>query len=494
MKKILKLAIWLLAGGTLLLAIAILTLPELRTFVAFKLAPSYARNLNFKKMVRFDRASVYLLGTIHEDHLTSGEYSLLHLKAVIENLHPDLLLLEQRPQMVAEGYAGDGPIEMPFAHLTALEMSIPVDGIDWWKKGSSIRRTDANRDDRMYRNLQERIPAKGTVLVLCGYSHVPELIERMMNDRYVEAEISSSRRDFLFDIGDSLLSYPPGMKHAIAQRVYQEEQNAKVEIDPAWKSDLLTVATSRRKFLSVIEKVGERKVRIPCEPSKQCLKCCALRSEAEQLVRKMTLPSTLENQRADLAKQVILAFRMLEDFARTYGWTEHLRLFFDGGIEIYTNQNQLLSRLRNLFELPGTVSMPSSGLAAALKKNILMAVQSKAYQTINPEYAKEQGSWMRLLAREMAHRLHVEILRGDEQAMRPVWFYEGFASVASKDLLSDPLDHNEAFLAIQSKGPGAYKRYAAALRYFMTQVTLNDMISKAANPDFEDWLQKECKK
>ncbi|WP_204524435.1 hypothetical protein [Clostridium coskatii] len=44
--------------------------------------------------------------------LDSTPYSYLNLKSVIENLRPDLLLIESRPEQLKNGNFADGPGEM----------------------------------------------------------------------------------------------------------------------------------------------------------------------------------------------------------------------------------------------------------------------------------------------------------------------------------------------------------------------------------------------
>ena len=104
-------------------------------------------------------------------HLSTSAYSLSHLKAVIAHMKPSLLLVEARPEEIAQQKRGDGPIEMPFAALYARQLGIPVDGIDWWKLSDRLRRSDEVRENRIYQNLRAKLPARGTVLVLIGYSH-----------------------------------------------------------------------------------------------------------------------------------------------------------------------------------------------------------------------------------------------------------------------------------------------------------------------------------
>ena len=100
---------------------------------------------------------------------------------------------------------------------------------------------------------------------------------------------------------------------------------------------------------------------------------------------------------------------------------------------------------------------------------------------------------MRVLAHEMIHRLHVNILAGNEDMMGPVWFYEGFAVVGAGLRLDSDLRYksaDQALAAVSKSGRGAYRRYAAAVRYFMGKTPVGELVRRAGHADFEDWLRK----
>jgi hypothetical protein len=129
---------------------------------------------------------------------------------------------------------------------------------------------------------------------------------------------------------------------------------------------------------------------------------------------------------------------------------------------------------------------------AALENRILMAVCPNEFLRLSPEYAKWNDSWQRLLAHEITHRFHVNLLHGNEDAMGPSWFYEGFAVFGAGQNLDEGLMYNSALEALSSvheKGPLAYRRYVAAVRFFMQTKPLDKLIEHAGKPDFEDWLK-----
>ncbi len=65
--------------------------------------------------------------------------------------------------------------------------------------------------------------------------------------------------------------------------------------------------------------------------------------------------------------------------------------------------------------------------------------QRKEYAEIYPE-GIEDKSFEKLLTHEMAHRLHIRILDGNEEAMGPIWFFEGFAIYIADQLIKPEIN------------------------------------------------------
>ncbi|CAB1240366.1 hypothetical protein ACFHWD_10725 [Clostridium sp. MT-14] len=72
---------------------------------------TYFRDSSFEKYTKGNQ-NIYFLGTVHFMSLDSKNFSYLNLKAVIENLKPDLLLIESRPEQLTNNNFADGPGEM----------------------------------------------------------------------------------------------------------------------------------------------------------------------------------------------------------------------------------------------------------------------------------------------------------------------------------------------------------------------------------------------
>jgi len=260
MRKRIGAKTWWLGGLTLLLATACgpLLNSELRSFLLFKASPAYARDSHFLRLTGNGQA-VYLLGTIHRDHLTSEAYSLRHIQSVVENLKPDLLLVESRPEEFAKENWADGPIEMPVASLTARALGIPVAGIDWWYRiGSKPGTSSPERDDHIFQNSLERLPGHRKVLILVGYSHVAELSQRLQPAGYAVDRFDRQEKRDLFSTRGGPATFPPSLKQAVQKYVEAARRELDQETDPDWRSALEANIAVRQKLLDLIEKAGER--------------------------------------------------------------------------------------------------------------------------------------------------------------------------------------------------------------------------------------------
>jgi hypothetical protein len=76
--------------------------------------------------------------------------------------------------------------------------------------------------------------------------------------------------------------------------------------------------------------------------------------------------------------------------------------------------------------------------------------------------------------------------------MGPQWFFEGFAVVGAGQGFDRGLRFTTAAEALDaardSKSPLAYRRYAAAVRYFGQKVPLPALVERARDPELEAWL------
>jgi len=91
----------------------------------------------------------------------------------------------------------------------------------------------------------------------------------------------------------------------------------------------------------------------------------------------------------------------------------------------------------------------------------------------------------------MAHRLHIRVLNGNEEAMGPMWFFEGFALLAAGQFENASLKTPKIWEVVEDPQRGSYKHYSAVIRHFLKKVSLQDMIEQAGKPEFNAWRRRE---
>jgi hypothetical protein len=150
--------------------------------------------------------------------------------------------------------------------------------------------------------------------------------------------------------------------------------------------------------------------------------------------------------------------------------------------------------MRDLENIGSEHGLPTDGLAAGLVSRVLLTVTPEEYARARPKYASRNDAWPRLLAHELAHGLHARLVHGNEGAMGPKWFFEGFAIVASGQRLCSgvrPSALDEALLSAHAQGSGSYGVYDCVLRFLLKRLPLEEMVRNAGNANFEDWLRRE---
>ncbi len=256
-----RLRLWIALVAAALLAAgaaALHAMPELQAELLLKVSPKSFRDAEFLRFTNRAGDALYLLGTIHGDHLTTPGYSLWNVGAVVRRLHPDLLLVEERPDAVARGHLGDGPVEMPFASLTAKADGIAVEGMDWIAMDASHQVDPSAREDHMFANIAAALAGHRKTLILTGFSHLEAFAPKLTALGWSAAPFASEDKERLFDTTGEPQTFPPGMKQAIEQRITDAEVEMAGVTDSFWRARLADVIASRRGLLATIDKVGER--------------------------------------------------------------------------------------------------------------------------------------------------------------------------------------------------------------------------------------------
>ncbi|OGK13142.1 MAG: hypothetical protein A2W80_11670 [Candidatus Riflebacteria bacterium GWC2_50_8] len=199
----------------------------------------------------------------------------------------------------------------------------------------------------------------------------------------------------------------------------------------------------------------------------------------------LLLPPELEKRQKEFCDYLQSARKRLDEFASRHEWGYLVDKTFVDSWEVFNEKPAFDRRLCALLEMPEETTLPAT-FSAALERRVLMSVTPEIYLKNYPQ-GHEPEAYAKLLCHEMAHRLHIRILDGNEEAMGPTWFYEGFALFAA-DQFSDsykPLSHEELQNLFSEQERGDYRRYAAAFRQLagMTD-SLADLLTWPQKPDF----------
>lgn len=202
----------------------------------------------------------------------------------------------------------------------------------------------------------------------------------------------------------------------------------------------------------------------------------------------LVLPESMDKRRSEFQACLEGALKNIKNFAEKNGWQDlTTESFFDSAM-IFDSKTAFNNTLLKLAEADTSIELPET-YCAALEKRTLVAVSPEFYAQVYPE-GIEEDSYEKLLTHEIAHRLHIRILNGREEAMGPVWFYEGFALFAADQFKKSKviLDKNEMFELMKNPERGSYEKYNYIFRYFAKRIALSELIAKAKDDDFNDWL------
>lgn len=203
---------------------------------------------------------------------------------------------------------------------------------------------------------------------------------------------------------------------------------------------------------------------------------------------KIILSKSLEGEREVISCAFLNAQTRLTTFAGKFDWNHLVKKPFIKEARIFDSKVEFDKFATEFLGYPPNTKLPEL-FSAALEKEALFALSPKVYKSLYPD-GQEPDSFEKLITHEMAHRLHVRILNGNEEEMGPIWFFEGFAIYAA-DQFADSLPNlseAEIWTIVESPIRGSYKKYATVFRFFLNKTTLFDLISYAAQPNFVEWL------
>jgi len=200
----------------------------------------------------------------------------------------------------------------------------------------------------------------------------------------------------------------------------------------------------------------------------------------------LMLSKSLEPHRDELQRDLINAQRRLRDFALRHQWGRHIEKSFAQRAEIYDDQLKFIEALLKTAGADPSTALPDT-VSAALENDIFMSISPDVYSSIYPQ-GIEKHSFEKLITHEMAHRLHIRILNNDEEAMGPLWFFEGFAIYAAGQFADVRMNTVNIHAVLHDKNRGSYLTYGATIRYLLNYVSLREMVENAGSEGFNKWL------
>jgi hypothetical protein len=202
------------------------------------------------------------------------------------------------------------------------------------------------------------------------------------------------------------------------------------------------------------------------------------------------LEPELEPNRQELRRCLVNAQERLHDFAIKYDWEQFTLEPFASSAGFFAHKGAFDQALLETCGLDPATKIPET-YCAALEQGSILCVSPELYRRLYPA-GDEPNAFEKLLAHEMAHRLHIRILGGDEEAMGPVWFYEGFALFAAGQMEKNSplLTAEELQAVVEAEERQDYRRYVTAFRTFLGSASLQQLIGMAGKPDFRIWLKQ----
>lgn len=186
-------------------------------------------------------------------------------------------------------------------------------------------------------------------------------------------------------------------------------------------------------------------------------------------------------------KSFAYAKNKLAVFAKENGWKSLVDTkSFIEKIEVFSSKEEFDSALKAL--LNGQMKSVPKNFVAVMDNRILRVVSWKTYQQVHPDETLQD--YEKLLTHEIAHQLHVDILKGDQDKMGPVWFYEGFAVLAAQQYETFSADSKSMKEAVSNSERGNYKVYGSILRKILKTKSLSTLVEESSKANFNSEVLK----
>ena len=212
--------------------------------------------MGYRLLSRFENneTEIYLLGSLHHMHNNLPYFGYQHLRAALLNLNPDVLLIESRQEEIERGNLADGPLEMFYLHMSAIELGIPVKGVDWISYNESKPgSTNKVRDGKIHNCILKYSAGHQKVLVVIGATHMLIEAKKLNKQGYVKLKIQNPELDYIFRTNEINSHFPDETSKYLDIRIEREKEVLDIrDLDDKWYNATKRVIDDLEHFKSKI--------------------------------------------------------------------------------------------------------------------------------------------------------------------------------------------------------------------------------------------------
>lgn len=181
----------------------------------------------------------------------------------------------------------------------------------------------------------------------------------------------------------------------------------------------------------------------------------------------------------DDAELLIASFAFSHDFGNAYSrGIAH-------EVQVFATKAEFDRFLQVTGEWPAQTQVPENVVSVFNNGRLLATAEADARRT-NPAI-DSHDAYVRILAHELVHGLHVAVLRGDKSAMGPRWFFEGFAVAAAGQFDEQQISAADYRAVIAGLPKADYRLFGATVRKLAQTHSYADLIERARKPGFDEW-------
>lgn len=206
------------------------------------------------------------------------------------------------------------------------------------------------------------------------------------------------------------------------------------------------------------------------------------------MAQELVLPQGLESRRPEFIETLSKAQQRLERFCAGHDWGFLLREPIIKKVQIFDSKADYDALLRQLYPEGAQMTIPAT-FVAGFEKDFFFAVSPEIYAKNVAKFVEPQF-YEKLITHEMAHKLHIRLVNGQEEKMGPIWFWEGFATFVASQFEAEPCtisrEQVEAVMATPERGD--YRLYNQTFKYFVKLVPIQELVRRAGQDGFHEWL------